>query len=42
MPKTILFAAILLAALGACAKKQEISYVEQPVTAEPVIASTHQ
>jgi hypothetical protein len=42
MPKTILFAAILLAALGACAKKQEISYVEQPVTAEPVFAGKYQ
>ncbi len=36
MSKHILFAAVLVAFVAACAKKEETVYVEQPVTEEPV------
>lgn len=36
MSKKILFAAILVAAVAACAKKEETVFVEEPVTTEPV------
>ena len=36
MSKSILFAAILVAVVAACAKKEEVTFVETPVTAEPV------
>ncbi len=37
MSKKVLFAAILVAAVAACAKKQETVYVDEPaVTQEPV------
>ena len=38
MPKSILFAAVLVAVVAACAKTQEVTYVETPVTIEPVFA----
>lgn len=37
MSKTILFAAVVVAFVAACAKKEETVYVDQPaVTEEPV------
>ena len=36
MSKKVIFAAILVAAVAACAKKEETVYVEPGVTAEPV------
>ena len=36
MSKKIIFAAIFVAAVAACAKKEETVCVEEPVTAEPV------
>jgi len=36
MSKAALFAVIIVAAVAACAKKQEVTYVDQPVTQEPV------
>ncbi|MGL4279195.1 MAG: hypothetical protein ACRCS0_02410 [Albidovulum sp.] len=36
MSKKLFFAAILVATVAACAKKEEPVYVEQPVSQEPV------
>jgi len=36
MSKKALFAVALVAFVAACAKKEEVVYVEQPVSAEPV------
>lgn len=36
MSKKALLAVALVAFVAACAKKEEVVYVEQPVTAEPV------
>ncbi|MCY1127345.1 MAG: hypothetical protein R3D56_12490 [Paracoccaceae bacterium] len=36
MSKKVLFAAMLVALAAACAKKEETTYVEQPVSQEPV------
>lgn len=36
MSKKFIFAAILVAAVAACAKKEETVFVEEPVTTEPV------
>lgn len=41
MSKSVLFAAILVASLAACAKKQETVYVEQPVSQEPVFTGKY-
>ena len=35
MSKKFLFAVVLVTIVGACAKKQEPVYVEQPITQEP-------
>lgn len=35
MSKKVLFAALLVAAVAACAKKEEVVYTEAPVTTEP-------
>ncbi len=36
MSKYVLFAAVLVALVAACSKKEEVTYVETPVTEEPV------
>ena len=36
MSKSILFAAVIVAFVAACAKKEEVTFVETPVTTEPV------
>lgn len=41
MSKKVLFAAILVAAVAACAKKQETVYVEQPVSQEPAFTGKY-
>jgi hypothetical protein len=41
MSRTILLAVILVAAVAACAKKEEVTYVEQPVTTEPVFSGKY-
>ncbi len=41
MSKKVLFAAILVAAVAGCAKKQETVYVEQPVSQEPVFTGKY-
>ncbi len=35
MSKKVLFVALLVAAVAACAKKEEVVYTETPVTTEP-------
>jgi hypothetical protein len=35
MSKKVLFVALLVAAVAACAKKEEVVYTEAPVTTEP-------
>ncbi len=42
MSKTLFLAAILVATVAACAKKQETAYVEQPVSQEPVFTGKYQ
>ena len=41
MSKKFLFAAALVAFVGACAKKEETVYVEQPVSEEPVFTGKY-
>lgn len=41
MSKKFLLAAILVATVAACAKKEETAYVEQPVTEEPVFTGKY-
>ncbi|MEZ5777978.1 MAG: hypothetical protein R3E44_06415 [Paracoccaceae bacterium] len=36
MSKKALYACVLIAFVAACAKKEEVAYVEQPVSQEPV------
>jgi hypothetical protein len=42
MSTKALFACVLVAFVAACAAKEEVVYVEEPVTAEPVFTSKYQ
>ncbi len=41
MSQKLVFAAVLVLIVAACAKKQETVYVEQPVSQEPVFTGKY-